>query len=53
MRLAPRATCPEPRTAGAAAHIDDARDKAVEVHDHIKDQLDDAAARAKDPLHHK
>ena len=43
----------ETRTADAAAHIDDAKDKAVEVLDHVKDKLDDAADKAKDSLHHK
>ncbi|MDA8435127.1 MAG: CsbD family protein [Actinomycetales bacterium] len=43
----------ETRTADAAAHIDDAKDKAVEVLDHIKDRLDDAADKAKDALHKK
>jgi uncharacterized protein YjbJ (UPF0337 family) len=40
----------ETRAADAAAHIDDAKDKAVEVLDHIKDKLDDAADKAKDTL---
>ena len=43
----------ETRTAEAAAHIDDAKDKVEEVLDHIKDKLDDAADKAKDSLHHK
>jgi uncharacterized protein YjbJ (UPF0337 family) len=43
----------ETRTAEAAAHIDDAKNKAEEVLDHIKDKLDDAADKAKDSLHHK
>ena len=41
----------ETRTADATAHIDDAKDKAVEAIDHIKDRLDDAADKAKDTLH--
>lgn len=40
----------ETRTADTAAHIDDAKDKAVEVIDHIEDRLDDAADKAKDTL---
>jgi uncharacterized protein YjbJ (UPF0337 family) len=40
----------ETRAADAAAHIDDAKDRAVEVLDHVKDKLDDAATRAKDSL---
>ena len=43
----------ETRTADAAAHIDDAKDKAAEVLDNIKDKLDDAAEKAKDALHKK
>ena len=43
----------ETRTADAAAHIDDAKDKAVEVLDQIKGKLDDAADKAKDALHGK
>ena len=43
----------ETRTADAAAHIDDAKDKAVEVLDSIKDKLDDAAEKAKDALRTK
>jgi uncharacterized protein YjbJ (UPF0337 family) len=54
----------ETRAAAAAAHIDDAKDKAVEVLDHMKDKavevldhmkdkLDDAAEKAKDALHKK
>jgi uncharacterized protein YjbJ (UPF0337 family) len=43
----------ETRTAEAAAHIDDAKDKAVDVLDNIKDKLDDAADKAKDALHRK
>ena len=43
----------ETRTAEAAGHIDDAKDKVEEVLDHIKDKLDDAADKAKDSLHHK
>ena len=43
----------ETRTAEAAAHIDDAKDKAVEVLHHTKDKLDDAANKAKDTLHQK
>ena len=42
-----------PRSADAAAHIDDAKNKAVEVIDHIKDKLDDTADKAKDALHTK
>jgi uncharacterized protein YjbJ (UPF0337 family) len=41
----------ETRTADAAAHIDDAKDKVEEVVDHIKDKLDDAGDKAKDTLH--
>lgn len=41
----------ETRTAEAAAHIDDAKDKAVEILDHLKDKVDDAADKAKDTLH--
>ncbi len=41
------------RTAEAAAHIDDAKDKALEVLDHTKDKLADAAEKAKDMLHQK
>lgn len=40
----------ETRTADAAAHIDDAKDKAVEVLDTIKDKLDDAADKATSAL---
>ena len=43
----------ETRTADAAAHIDDAKDKAVEVLDSIKNKLDDAADKAKDALRTK
>jgi len=43
----------ETRTAEAAGHIDDAKDKVEEVVDHIKDKLDDAADKAKDTLHKK
>jgi len=43
----------ETRTADSAAHIDDAKDKAVEVLDSIKDKLDDAADKAKDALRTK
>lgn len=43
----------ETRTADAAAHVDDARDRAVDVLDSIKDKLDDAADRAKDALRTK
>jgi uncharacterized protein YjbJ (UPF0337 family) len=42
----------ETRTAGAAAHVDDAKDKVVDMLDHVKDKLDDAADKAKDSLHH-
>ena len=38
------------RAAEAAAHIDDAKDKAAEVLDNIKDKLDDVADKAKDAL---
>ena len=41
----------ETRNAEAAAHIADAKDKAVEFLDHTKDRLDDAADKAKDTLH--
>jgi uncharacterized protein YjbJ (UPF0337 family) len=40
----------ETRTANAAAHVDDAKDKAVELLDQIKGKLDDAAEKAKDAL---
>ena len=40
----------ETRTAEAAANIDDAKDKAVDVLDSIK-EVDDAADKAKDALH--
>jgi len=43
----------ETRTADAAAHIDDAKDKVEEVVDKVKDKLDDAADKAKDTLHKK
>jgi uncharacterized protein YjbJ (UPF0337 family) len=43
----------ETRTAEAEAHIDDAKNKAEDVLDHIKVKLDDAADKAKDSLHHK
>ena len=43
----------ETRTADAAAHIDDAKDKAVEVLDSFKNKLDDAADKAKDALRTK
>jgi len=43
----------ETRTADAAAHIDDAKDKAVEVLDSIRNKLDDAADKAKDALRTK
>ncbi len=41
----------ETRTAEAAAHLDDAKDKAVEVIDHVKDKIDDAADKAKASIH--
>lgn len=41
------------RTADAAAHIDDAKDKATEVLDNIKDKVEDASETAKDSLHKK
>lgn len=41
------------RTADAAAHIDDAKDKAAEVLDDIKGKVDDAADKAKDKLNEK
>ena len=40
----------ETRAADAAAHLDDVKDKAVDVLDSIKDKLDDAADRAKEAL---
>jgi uncharacterized protein YjbJ (UPF0337 family) len=40
----------ETRTADTAAHIDDAKDAATEVLDHIKNKLDDAADKAKESL---
>jgi len=43
----------ETRTAEAAAHIDDAEDKANEILDHHKDKVDDAADKAKDTLRKK
>lgn len=43
----------ETRTADAAAHIDDVKDKVEAVVDHIKDKLDDVADKAKDTLHKK
>jgi uncharacterized protein YjbJ (UPF0337 family) len=43
----------ETRTADAAAHIDDAKDKLVEGLDHIKDKFDDAVDKIQDSLHHK
>ena len=41
----------ETRSADAAAHIDDAKDKVDEVVETVKDKLDDAADKAKDALH--
>jgi uncharacterized protein YjbJ (UPF0337 family) len=43
----------ETRSADAAAHIDDAKDKVGEVVDKVKDKLDDAADKAKGTLHKK
>jgi uncharacterized protein YjbJ (UPF0337 family) len=43
----------ETRSADAAAHVDDAKDKVVDVLDNVKDELDDAADKAKDSLHHQ
>lgn len=43
----------ETRTAELAEHVDDAKGKAAEVLDTIKDKLDDAADKAKDALHKK
>ena len=43
----------ETRTADTAAHIDDAKDKAIEILDDLKDKIDDAADKAKDTLHKK
>ena len=43
----------ETRTADAAAHLDDAKDKAIDVLDNIKDKIEDAADKAKDALHKK
>ena len=43
----------ETRAADAAAHVDDAKDKAAEVLDTIKDKLDDAADKVKESLHHE
>jgi len=43
----------ETRTAEAAGHIDDAKDKVEEVVDKVKDKLDDVADKAKDSLHSK
>ena len=43
----------ETRTADAAAHLDDAKDKAVDVLDNIKDKVEDAADKAKETLHKK
>ena len=43
----------ETRTAEAEAHIDDAKDKAVEVLDHIKDGVEAVADKAKDSIQKK
>lgn len=43
----------ETRVADAAAHLDDAKDKASDVIDHIKDAIDDAADKTKETLHKK
>ena len=43
----------ETRRADAAGHIDDAKDKAVEVLDHIKDDLEAVADKAKDSIQKK